>query len=107
MRSSLTSSVPSRTASTTEMPFAPEDEVAEFVSEGPVPGGQPLLDEKDVVVAVLPPLAAKHPPVEAPDLGMRNYLTYTNACRNVVKANGKMHTTCRSTERTDFRIGFA
>jgi hypothetical protein len=38
--------------------FVPEDEVAEFVSEGPVPGGQPLLDEKDVVVAVLPPLAA-------------------------------------------------
>ena len=72
----------------------------------PVPGGQPLLDEKDVVVAVLPPLAAKHPPVEAPDLGMRDYLTYTNACRNVVKANGKMHTTCRSAERTDLRIGF-
>jgi hypothetical protein len=37
---------------------------------------------------------------------MRDYLTYTNACRNVVKANGKMHTTCRSAERTDLRIGF-
>jgi hypothetical protein len=35
-----------------------QDQVPQFVGQGAVPGRQPVLDEEDIVIGVLPPLSA-------------------------------------------------